>query len=95
MKRQPAEVFPVFHFVKEEMEARGWTMEDLLNRLPGDRALNKLTLEIMEAESSFSPEIKKDMRLGEDMAKILAHEFGTSKEFWLNLDAAWISHQNQ
>ena len=94
-ERKPAEVYPVAHFVKEEMEARGWSLEDLLNRLPGERDVNQLTLEIMTATPDFDHDIRKDMRLGEEMARILAHAFGTSKEFWMNLDAAWVKHQNE
>lgn len=89
----PAEVFPVWSFVKEEMEARAWTLDDLLDHLPGERGVNQLTLEIMEAAPDFDSDIRKDVRLGEKAADLLAHAFGTSKEFWLDLDAAWLKQQ--
>lgn len=90
----PAEVYLVWDFVKEEMEARGWTLDDLIDHLPGDQAVNRLALEFMESEPHFDANIRRDMRLGEDMAAALAQAFGTSKEFWLNIDAAWVKQQN-
>lgn len=92
--KQPAEVFPVYDFVKEEMEARGWSVDDLLNHMPGDRDLNQLTLDIMEATPKLAADLRKGMRLGDQTASDLAQAFGTSREFWLNLDAAWVKHQN-
>ncbi len=87
----PAEVFSVCVFVKEEMEARGWTLEDLINHMPGNQDVNRLTLDIMFATPEFDDDIRKDMRLGEQTAIDLAQAFGTSKELWMNLDAAWAT----
>lgn len=88
---EPAEVFPVSVFLREEMEARGWSEDDLLNRMPGSREGNGLWLDLIFAE--FNLETRKDMRLGD--ASPLAHAFGTSKEFWENLDEAYHKHLNR
>lgn len=90
----PAEVFPVCVFVKEEMEARGWTLDDLIDHMPGDQNVNRLTLELVFEAPEFDEDIRKGLRIGEQTAVGLAHAFGTSKDFWLNLDAAWVKRQN-
>jgi HTH-type transcriptional regulator/antitoxin HigA len=57
--RIPAETWPPGEFIREELEARGWTARDL--------------------------GIDPDMPVDEDMAKRLGAAFGTSPEYWLNL----------
>lgn len=84
-EREPAEVFPVGHFIKEEMAARGWTLEDLLIRMPGDANENALWLDLVFE----APEMDADLDLALGDPSPLAHAFGTSKEFWTNLDDAW------
>jgi plasmid maintenance system antidote protein VapI len=82
--RKPAEVFPVGHFITEEMEARAWTKDDLLDRMPGPRGENDFIVEC----SVHLPD-EPGLLLGDVAAERLAHAFGTSKELWLNLDAAY------
>lgn len=92
--RIPAEVFPVRDFIKEEMEARAWTMDDLIDHMPGDQNVNRLTLDLIFAIPEFDEDIRKASRIGEKTASDLAHAFGTSKELWLNLEAVWVKQQN-
>lgn len=71
-----AEVFPPGEVLKEELEARGWTQLDLgeiLGRPP--RVVN----EIITGKRGITPET----------AKGLADAFGTSPQFWMNLESAW------
>src|SRR5258708_40362687 len=71
-----AEVFPPGEVLKEELEARGWTQLDLgeiLGRPP--RVVN----EIIAGKRGITPET----------AKGLADAFGTSPQFWMNLESAW------
>jgi HTH-type transcriptional regulator / antitoxin HigA len=89
VKTEPAEVFPVGVFVRDEIQARGWTVDDLLNRMPGDRGLNSLWLDLVFAHPDFDLEMQRDIRLGD--AQPLAHAFDTSLEFWENLDSAYHS----
>jgi HTH-type transcriptional regulator / antitoxin HigA len=76
MRRIPAEVFPPGEFVRDELDARGWTQTDLaviLNKpLP---AVN----EIIAGKKAITPET----------AKALGDAFGMSPEFWLNLENAY------
>ncbi len=74
--RVPAEIFPPGEFLQEELEARGWTQGDLADILGRPR---RLVTEIVNAKKRITPET----------AKGFADAFGTSAEFWLNLEAAY------
>src|SRR5712692_4355562 len=75
-ERIPAEVFPPGEFIKEELEARGWTQADLAEIL-GRSA--RLVSEIVGGKRAISPET----------AKGLGDAFGTSAQFWMNLESAY------
>jgi HTH-type transcriptional regulator/antitoxin HigA len=70
------EAFSPGEYIREELQARGWTQLDLaeiLGRPP--QAVN----EIITGKRSISPE----------MAKGLGDAFGTSAQLWINLDGAY------
>ncbi len=72
----PAEVFPPGEFIREELEARGWSQQDLaeiLGRPP------RLVSELIGGKRALTPET----------AKGLAQAFGTSAEFWMNLESSY------
>lgn len=72
----PAEVFPPGEFLKEELEARGWTQADLaeiLGRPP------RLISEIISGKRAISPET----------AQGLGAAFGVDPQYWLNLESAY------
>jgi HTH-type transcriptional regulator / antitoxin HigA len=74
--RKAAEAFPPGEFLREELEARGWTQADLaeiLDRPP------RLVNEIIAAKRSITPET----------ARGLGAAFGTSPELWMNLESAY------
>jgi HTH-type transcriptional regulator/antitoxin HigA len=75
-----AEAFPPGDFLKEELEERNWTQEDLANVL-GKSA--RLVSEVINAKRSVTP----------DTAKALAAAFGTSAAYWMNLESAWQLYQ--
>jgi addiction module HigA family antidote len=73
---RPAEVFPPGEFIRDELEVRGWTHQDLANILNCPVP----TIDgILEGKIALTSE----------MAIGLATAFGTSAEFWQNLDAAY------
>ena len=74
--RTPAEVFPPGDFLKEELEAREWTQTDLASILGRP---NRLVSEIVNGRRGITPETA----LG------LADAFGTSAEYWMNLETAY------
>jgi HTH-type transcriptional regulator/antitoxin HigA len=74
--RKIAEVFPPGEFIKEELEARGWSQVDLaeiIGRQPN------VVNEIVMGKRSITPET----------AKALGEAFGTTAQFWMNLESAY------
>ncbi|MDR5748742.1 HigA family addiction module antitoxin [Caballeronia sp. LZ029] len=74
--RVPAEVFPPGDFLREELEAREWTQQelaDILDRPP------RLVSEIIGGRRAITPET----------ARGLAEALGTSAEFWMNLESQY------
>lgn len=74
--RTPAEVFPPGEFLREELEAREWSQQelaDILNRPP------RLISELLSGKRAITPET----------ARGLSDAFGTSAEYWLNLESQY------
>src|SRR3990172_7835061 len=74
--RPIAEAFPPGDFIKEELEARNWTqseLADIIGRHP------QLITELITAKRAITPEI----------AKSLGDAFGTSAQYWMNLDSSY------
>ncbi len=71
-----AEVFPPGEFIKDELDARGWTQTDLAEIIA--RPV-QLVNEIISAKRGITPET----------AKALGDAFGTSAELWLNLESMY------
>jgi HTH-type transcriptional regulator/antitoxin HigA len=71
-----AQVFPPGDFLREELEARGWTQENLASFL--GRPLQTVNA-IINARKEITPET----------ALALGAAFGTSAELWLNLETAY------
>jgi HTH-type transcriptional regulator/antitoxin HigA len=72
----PAEIFPPGEFLKDEIEARGWSQADLaeiLGRPP------RLVSEIIGGKRAISPET----------AQGLGDAFGVDPQYWLNLESAY------
>jgi HTH-type transcriptional regulator / antitoxin HigA len=74
--RKPAQVFPPGDFIREELEERGWTQIDLAKIM--DRPVSALNA-IIAGKKSITPETALE----------LSGAFGTSPEFWLNLENAY------
>ena len=77
--RIPAEVFPPGEFVREELEMRGWTQADLAEFM--GRPLRSIN-EIINCKKGITAET----------AIGLGKAFGTSAEYWLNLESAYRLH---
>lgn len=75
--RTPAEVFPPGEFIREELEARGWTQGDLAQIM--DRPL-RLVNELVAGKKQITPET----------ARGLATAFADNDPlYWMNLDSAY------
>jgi HTH-type transcriptional regulator/antitoxin HigA len=74
--RVAAEVFPPGEFLREELEERGWSQQelaDILDRPP------RLISELIAGKRAVTPET----------ARGLAEAFGTSAEYWMNLESQY------
>ena len=76
VKRMPAEVFLPGEFIQEELDARNWTQSDLADIL--GRRVNQVN-QIIKGKTGVTPET----------AKALGAAFGTSPQYWLNLQVAY------
>jgi HTH-type transcriptional regulator/antitoxin HigA len=78
--RKPAETFPPGDYIREELEARGWTQADLARIIGRTQpAVN----EMITGKRGITPQ----------SALALAAAFGTSAEFWMNLETMYsLSH---
>lgn len=74
--RVPAEVFPPGEYVRDELEARGWSQTDLAEIL--GRPF-RLVNEIIAGKRAITPET----------AKGLGEAFGTGPQFWMNLETVF------
>lgn len=75
-ERRVAEVFPPGDFIREELEARGWTQVDLAD-ITGKSL--RLINEVIAAKRCITPET----------AQVFGKAFGTSAEFWMNMDSRY------
>jgi len=75
-ERKFAEVFPPGEFIQEELEARDWKQVDLADIIGcSPKVINELVL----GKRSITP----------DTAKALGDAFGTSAQYWMNLESAY------
>lgn len=86
-KRKPiAEAFSPGEYLQDELDARGWSMRGLAERMggsPDEININHCAIEMLILAED------KRVLLGDDFAQDLANALGTSKEVWLNLDKTW------
>ena len=75
-ERKIAEVFPPGDFIKEELESRCWSQDDLASII--GRPL-RLVNEIITGKRGITPET----------AKGLGSAFGTSAQLWMNLESTY------
>src|SRR5262245_40263723 len=72
----PARTFPPGEFIQEEIDARGWGQMDLA--------------EIMgRPQKAISDLITGKVAITAETAKQLGEAFGTSAEYWMNLESAY------
>ncbi|HUV04018.1 MAG TPA: HigA family addiction module antitoxin [Armatimonadota bacterium] len=82
IERKVAEVFPPGVFIKEELDARGWSqveLAEIIGRSPVE--VNALVL----GKRAVTPE----------MAKELGDAFGTDAQYWMNLESTYQLHRTK
>ncbi|MFO7696226.1 MAG: HigA family addiction module antitoxin [Anaerolineae bacterium] len=75
-QRAPVEVFSPGEYIRDELEARGWTQDVLATII--DRS-PRLVNEIITGRRAITPET----------AQVLSEAFGTSAQVWMNLESAY------
>src|SRR5262245_50934766 len=75
-KLAPAQAFPPGEFIRDELEARGWSQVELADILGRD---TRLVNEIIAGKRAITPET----------AHGLGEAFGTGAQFWMNLEAMY------
>lgn len=76
VERRPAEAFPPGDFIKEEMGERGWTQQDLAEILG-------------KPLPTINGIVNGKKAILVDTARRLAAAFGTSAQFWMNLETSF------
>lgn len=74
-------------YIKEELEAREWSLADLARRLPGDYGVNYVALDFY---LSIGPETPT-AHMGA-LAPDISRAFGADTDFFPNLERAWLDH---
>lgn len=72
----PAEVFPPGEFLREELEARGWSQTDFAEIIGRP---HRVVNEVISGKRSITPET----------ARGFGEALGTGAEFWMNLESAY------
>lgn len=84
----PAEIFHPSEFIKEEMNARGWSQEYLASLMSGDFQDNYLALDL------YFNVHNSNLRMGQDIIEDFEKIFGVSKEYFQNLEEMWIKYND-
>jgi HTH-type transcriptional regulator/antitoxin HigA len=80
VKRRHAEAFPPGDFIREELETRGWSQEDLA------RILNR-------PYQTVNAIIRGRKAVTSRTARELEAAFGPSAEYWMNLEISYRLHK--
>lgn len=83
----PAECFPVSEYLRDELEARGWSVRDAAARMNGDAAQNELWLEIVCCGATWE---RGDVKFTTRDAIALEALTGIAAETWANLHNAYV-----
>lgn len=82
----PAAAYHVWDFVEEELAARGWTLDDLATRMPGDFGVNRLMLDLC---AHARDEEMTDVVFDGGSAELLGQAFGINPQLFINLHNYW------
>jgi plasmid maintenance system antidote protein VapI len=82
-ERIPAQCFPIRDYIEEDLEARGWTRDDLAKAMH----INDTGL--------VNDQMYREEPLDQWFVRLLAYVFGTSWEYWRTLDNAYFVWKRQ
>jgi HTH-type transcriptional regulator/antitoxin HigA len=81
-RRIVAESFPIGEFIEEELQERSWTEQDLADKLMANVATIRV---LLKGKKPINPATVQN----------LADVFGTSVEFWMNLERLYRSRNGR
>lgn len=84
-ERGPAQVFSIAECLGDEMQARGWTTDDVAARYTAD----PFDIPMAAFEIALLISVTKMGPLSKGCAERLSRAFDVSAEFFLNIDAVW------
>ena len=85
-ERTPAECWHPSVFIQEEMDARGWNLDELALHMGGSVVVNRAALDLYFGVGPTEAGLR--IGDGEDFARA----FGVDAEFFLALEAAWLKY---
>lgn len=92
VERIPAEVFCLAELLSDELEARGWTTDDVALRMGGD--VDEICKNLLAVNLIMC--VHKDKLLvGDRLFDGLAKVFDVDPMFFRNIDAAWRKHPDR
>ena len=77
-----AEAFPPTEYVRDELEARGWSVADLAEAMG-------------QPVRAVAAMLEKETAITAETARALSEALGTTPDVWLNLQAAYRRHQKR
>ena len=72
--------------VREEMEGRGWSIDDVIRESGARTDVYRLALQLFDAMTDDQIAMT---HIDETFANLLERAFGVSAQFWLNFDASY------
>ena len=84
-----ATAFHPAEYIDDEMKERGWTIDDVVSRMSGDRDMNFASLSLY-----LSIRDMPNLRLGE-LAIGLEEAFGVNRQTFWNLEKSWVEYAKQ
>lgn len=76
-------------FIQDELDSRGWTLDDLAIKMNGDFGVDRLALDFYFKVGPTEP----NMRIGKEDAHRIANVFEVHEDFFINLENAWLELQ--
>ncbi|WP_376960177.1 hypothetical protein ABNQ39_20960 [Azospirillum sp. A26] len=84
----PAKAFPVVRYLRDELEARGWTVQEFVTRMFPIQSVRQRSIDMLAVDFLLTVE-DPSLRMG-DMAEPMAKALGVSVDFLTNLERAYV-----
>lgn len=85
---RPAQAFPVGHYLRDELAARGWSVQEFVTRMTPVQSVEQRGFDMLAVDFLLNVD-DPAMRMG-DMAEPMAKALGVSVEFLTNLERAYV-----